>query len=201
VQAAAAALKAAGNLADSQMPLRPVALPRSDLWSLAGFGRPVRLGLARQGQPTPALMFGLPDAGPQIPTFHKDELVRLWLELEIPARLRLIHVNPERHAHLVAPSQYLLDERLPAGRSILPTTAPAGLPVAFAIHEPIGLHYLVAVAVSEQAAVALPTVNSDDPKIRPLTDTELDLLGQQLGRLADPDLFGVGMLRYQVAPT
>ena len=83
--------------------------------------------------------------------------------------------------------------------SVLPTTAPSGYKPAFAIHEPIGLHYLMAISVAEEAKVPLLALDPQ-PQIRPVSNQELDTLTHDLERL-DPDLFGIGILRYQVAPS
>src|SRR5271166_804421 len=165
---------------------------RWDFWSLSNAGQKVGFAIRRAAQDA----LGRVDAT-SLPTFQRGALVVLEIAIEFPAELRIFHISPERSARLIAPSLFVPEGHIEEGRHILPTAAPPEHPLAFAAHDPIGVHYVIAVAVREGTKISLPEP-AEDLDLRQVTDDELDRLTQRLGEVGNPDLFGVAKLSYQV---
>jgi len=164
--------------------------------AMSAFGHEISLSIRPAEQP----MLGLVEDSPDVPTFAPRHFVKVALVVRFPARVLLLHVSPHKRISLLVPSVFAPESNVRTGVTDFPTHAPrVDHPQAFAVHEPMGVHYLWALAVHAGANIKL-LKPSDSMRPREVDAGELDRIGTELSTSAGGLPYGVGILMYQVVP-
>jgi len=153
------------------------------------------------------LAIGRPGQESTITSLRSGELVSIGIqapEFEGPVRFALFDVDTVGRFTLLAPSDYSAGSSREANAIQIPPLRESDQvqsadPVGFEILAEIGIAHLVAVVCSQTADIALPEAGPPG-SFGVLPRQEVDRLSAAVRKLNDPNLFGIGVKRYQVLP-